>query len=143
MLKVNDFFKLDEQIKTLQKQKDDLEYEILKPYKEAFVKKWGEKKDAYVKNLRIESVYARIINHFDRMLTEPSVVIEFLDYYDDPEGEIFDQNIVPISHLESGQFDEEDLETNIQRKGLLEYQQAEEKEKAEYLKLKEKYGDKE
>jgi hypothetical protein len=140
MFDVNKIFELENKIKDLTQERDELESIILAPYKKAFIEKWnGFHKPNYVSDLRIVNEKDWSPQKYWRKLKEPAVVIEFIDYQYDDEGEIFDTSKVPISHLEKGEFDEEDLTPDSWRRNQAEKKIREKLEKEELKRLKEKY----
>jgi hypothetical protein len=138
MSTIEDFIQIKNKINNLKKEQNKIESDLLKPYREAFDKKWG--KENYAVDLKIFTTVGQVNHYYDRIIKEPFVEIAFVDYYEIPEGDIYDINRIPISHLNSGIFDEEDLTTNKMRQELYEEKKEEEKEKKLYEKLKGKYG---
>jgi hypothetical protein len=120
-------------------QASKLEHELLDKFRAAFIQKWGDCKRNYATDLRIEKIDESLTTHWDRELDVPAVNIQFVDYYDVPNGEVFDNNRVPISHINSGDFDDDDLTTNEMRKEKHELQAEEQKERKEYERLKRKF----
>jgi hypothetical protein len=140
MFDVNKIFELENEIKDLSLEREELEYAILAPYKKAFISKWNEVYNQnYIMDLRIVNENDWASQKYWRKLNEPAVIIEFVDYQYDDEGEIYDSNKVPISHLEKGEFDDEDLTPNSWRRKQAENKNKKKLEKEELKRLKEKY----
>ena len=121
------------EINRLEEENYSIEEELLKPYIEAHERKFHPFKRT---KLKLFSASYKCDN--DRKYEEnvEYVHISFEDSYD---GEMFDTTQVPVSHLLSGEFDDDDFQTNRDREDIKHKKEKEKEERKQYEELKKKF----